>query len=193
MARRRKKVRARKNSDYEFSANFAEWKDLFAQAGYFVVKDILTTIAMDARRRMPVKTTTKRHWVKWKINLDRQTKAVRSSYIWTKQACECGTGIYGPKRRPITARNWETVKTIVRKGNSLGVKEKIKYTVRTRDALRRPTLKFKGSDGRWIQKRSVRGRPATPHLGPAIDAHIPMFYDKYSREVDRMASQQGLN
>lgn len=53
---------------------------------------------------------------------------------------EIGTGIFGPKRRPIKP-------------------------------VRAKMLAWRDKTGKWIFAKQVRGRPATPFMKPAVDAH----------------------
>lgn len=95
----------------------------------------------EARRRCPVDTGTLRRSITFSISgLSPETMSARvGSNVEYALAVEVGTGIYGPRGRPITP-------------------------------VRAQVLVFPGRGGRTVYARSVRGRPATPYLKPALDA-----------------------
>lgn len=95
----------------------------------------------EARRLAKVDTGRLRGSITFRVTgaVAAQMKGRVGSNLEYALAVEEGTGIYGPKGRPITP-------------------------------VRAKVLRFPVKGGRIVFARSVRGRPATPYLKPALQA-----------------------
>jgi hypothetical protein len=113
-----------------------------------LLRKLQSDTALEAKRLVPRKTTTLARSIKPGYLTD--TEALVKATAAYAAYVEIGTGIYGPKRKPIVPRNanvlaWRTGKvTLAGKSRVKGGKE------------------LAG----WAFARSVKGRPATPYLVP---------------------------
>jgi HK97 gp10 family phage protein len=109
------------------------------------LRELQLRLIAEAKRNVPRKTgNLGRSIVAGPVSKDSATVEVRANYA---RFVEEGTGIYGPKKRRITPR---TAQALHWKGGAT-----------------RLSGRSRVSGGKGIFAKSVRGRKATPFLGPA--------------------------